>query len=442
MNNPHPQDGESGQGLAYVLIISAVLLVFLVALVDVLTRESKWIVRQAKGLDLLHAADAAIDRGLYALQRGGNWDGIPSGSVIGYDQNKVYSDSPGMLYTIKIQEGNWTPGYMMGDKASERTITAFVTYTPTGEHKKVQAVVIKSTLNSALFSGGGIQVKGSADINWGPVVSYASGPNTIVDPANADDHPVYMSRGGIVAKGLTPCLGDGIPTVGVCYLEYASVESLGTTPFVDLDQLRFEADQQKTLVNPTTLGKACVDVGPAGGPMPGTAGAESVIFYDTCDGKNYYPPPTGSNLCKGACTAINNGADVKFTGGCGQGKLIVLGDLTTAGNGSCEDGVLLPPPADCNKYDKDGDTCPPYNVYTNNEFWDGFIYVAGNLNSNGVKMIYGTIYANNSAGVSGTFKIFYKPDNNALASLGKTCFIELWMERAPKAGDVFPVSLP
>jgi len=440
MNRFHPREGESGQGLVYVLIISSVLLVFLIALVDILKRESKWIVKQDKGLSLLHAADGAVDRGLYAIQRSGNWDGIPSGAVSGYDGKAVYQDSPAMLYTIKIQEGNWTPGYMIGDKDTERTITVFVTNTMTGEHKKVQAVVIKSTLNSALFSGGGIAIGGNSEIHWGPVVSYMSGPNTIVNPSHGDDHPVFMSRGEIIVPGLTNCLS---PLAGVCYLEKATPLELADPPPVDFAGWRQTAVNQSAsgtthYFDPAVLGTACTKVGPSGGPPAGAYGLDNVFFYDTCDHQDYVPPATGSRLCEVTCNSINNGAKVQFNGGCGQGTLVVLGDLTLKGMGDCGPNILLAPPPDCNTYDKDGNTCPPNQVRVDKLFWDGFLYVAGKLISTGTKDIYGSIYANNTADVGGTFTVWYKAKNNALSALGKSIFMKVWMERAPKLGDVFP----
>src|SRR5690349_10661956 len=94
--------GEDGQGLAFVLVTGAVLLVFLIALVDLLWNEMKFLVKTQRRSVMMIAADGAVDRGIYALQKSGNWDGIPQGAVGGYNYSgtptadTVYSDQPGV----------------------------------------------------------------------------------------------------------------------------------------------------------------------------------------------------------------------------------------------------------------------------------------------------------------------------------------------------------
>src|SRR6185436_11620814 len=100
---------EEGSGLAYVIVIGVVLLVFLIALVDVLTKEMRFLVGVSRRSQLVHGGDAGIDRALFALQKGGNWDDIINHTVSGYEQDVTYTDIPGMRYTIRVREGNWTP---------------------------------------------------------------------------------------------------------------------------------------------------------------------------------------------------------------------------------------------------------------------------------------------------------------------------------------------
>jgi len=433
---------ESGQGLVYVLVIGAVLLMFVVALVDVLTKEMKWIVGAQKRSVLLHAADGAVDRAIYALQIGGNWDGIPDGSVTGYNQDVTYTDVPGVKYTIKVQEGNWTPGVQMGDPDMERTVTVFLSNTKTGERKKIQAVLLQTTLNSALFSGGQVLIGGSSEVHWGPVVSYSTASDSIEDPANWEDHPIYISKGGITfdkgASATSLGLDCADPIVGVCVNEYDT--ELGPTPPVDIDYMRTRAQEQNSSApfhyyGPTST--PMIECGTMNDPaLPSVMDKASYVFFDTLDGKNY--DPDTDSICKGSYGGGNDrGCDIKFTGGCGQGFLVILGDLDLKGTGC--GSVLMIAPADCvGKLEADPADCD--DTPTTSMFWEGDVYIANTLRSGGTQTIYGSVFIGDlgAANITGNFSIYFKTGGVALGTLGKKVFTKLWLDRAPKADDVFP----
>ncbi len=308
-----------------------------------------------------------------------------------------------------------------------------------GEKKKLQVVLIQSTLNSALFSGGQTYVGGSSEIHWGPVVSYSTASDAIPDPSDWEDFPVYMAKGGILL-GKTPASAQGKnctdPIVGKCVCEYCA--SLGSQPVVPISTLRSRALGQNSdglhykgpSTSPSTF--ICKAVSPA---LPALMDDKTVVFYDTADG-HAYDPETDS-VCKGSYSGGNDrGADIQFTGGCGKGTLIVLGDLTLAGNGSCP-SITMKAPANCiGKLEADAAKC--VDKSSNKLFWDGFVFIGNDLKSTGTQQIYGSMYAYDTSGVSGNFSIYYRSDNENLGYLGKSLMVKLWLERAPKPEDVFP----
>lgn len=410
MNMFFNRRGEQGQGLPYILVVSAVLLMLLIALVDLVVREMKAGVMVSKKNLLLHAADAAVDRSINALQVGNNWKEIPKLMVPGYNVDAIYTEVPGVIYRLKIQEGNWTPGFQIGDADAERTITVFATQTATGDRKKIMAVVMQSTVGSALFSNGQIAIGGSADIQWGPVVSYSTASDSIPTPMN---HPAYYSAGGI--GGALPNCSD--PIAGVCVKENAT--DLGSPPVFPLDEMRSIAKGQGTYQGG---GGSCYTVNET---ILGNKDDDTVVFWDTCDATNYNP--LTDSKCAG-CTATAHGVDVKLTGSWGgKGTLVVMGHLETAGT-NAQPVTMIPPPDCTPKYGTATD-CNNGLPKTDTAMWDGLIYVAGSLSSVGTKLIYGSIYAFDTAGVGGNFSLYFKAVNKGNAFLGKTVLTKLWLER-------------
>ncbi len=431
VNKRRNGNGESGQGIAYVLVICAALLVFVIAIVDVIRNESRFIVKQTRAQRFIHAEDGAADRAMYALLKGGNWDALPSGAVTGYQQDAVYTDVQGMKYTLKVQEGNWTPGYMIGDQDAERTITVFATMSPTGEHKKLQVVVIKSTLASALFSGGVISIGGNVTVHWGPVVSYAT-IDDCIPMASIPTTAIYLAKGGItiggcMAENCSPPLDSSDPQASLSVDSHST--SIGTEPVVPLDLYKQAAMQQNQDSSSSLFYIADGTCQPTFAiPSPIGKPEDMVVFYDTTDTLKW-----DSGICGGG----GNGVDVKKTGNkFGTGKLIVMGDLDVKGTG--QGSPMMYPPVDCQ---------PRYAPVSANDcvafadgqiFWDGFVYIANELKGAGNVKVYGTLYAKSTANLTGHVTIWYKSTNNQLGELGKTVNIKLWKPRPPQAGDVFP----
>lgn len=427
---------ESGQGIAYVLVLTAALLVFLIAMVDMLWNESRLLNRQRRERELFHELDAVADRALYALLKEGNWDALTQGAVPGYNADVDHTDIKGIRYRLKVQEGNWTPynpatGAVeatwtpSGDTKTERTVTIWATSTPSGDRKKLQVVYIKSTLNSALFSGGQIFVKGSADIYWGPAVSYATISDAIpLTGGSLPDHPVYLAKGGITMDGVP--IGDpslqmdsSNPKAGVYADEYSN--SIGNEPVIPLELLRATAMENEL---PPETGDYYVYNGVASPDfvIPKSMAAGKVLFYETEDGMKW----------DGLDAASGNGVYVKKKGNiCGSGTLVIMGDLEVVGTGSC-DRYMIPPPDCYDRFDKTLAHCAN-PTHEPKIFWDGFMFVANELRGAGDVMVYGSIYAKSTANLNGSLKIWYKSVDNSLGTLGKTISVKLWMPRTPFA---------
>lgn len=418
------QGGERGQGLGYILITSAVLLILLVALVDLVVREMRASVMTAKKNIVLHAADAGVDRAINALQVANNWKDIPKGLVPGYNGDRSYTEVAGVVYRLKIQEGNWTPGVQMGDVDAERTITVFATQTITGDRKKIMAVVLQSTVGSALFSAGTVAIGGSAKIHWGPVVSYSSDPNSIPSPKQ---FPIYISAGGI-GGALPPCNGAE-PLYNTCVDEYST--SLGSPPAFPLEDMRYIAKGQSTYQGGNNK---CYSPDET---ILGNKDDNTVVFWDSCDGLDYHPEK-GDTICPGGSwTPTAHGIEKHITGGSwgGKGTLIIMGNLKNTGGDN--QPVSMIAPKDCvGKY---GDTaeCADNNGagLVSDAMWDGLIYIAGALASTGGKTVYGSMYAYDTASVFGNFQVYFKTNNKGNAFMGKSVLTKLWMERAPSASD-------
>lgn len=433
--------GEQGSGVAYALVIGAVLLVFLVAIVDLLTKEMKWIGGTRRRAEALFAADAALDRALYVLQKGSNWDAVP---IPGFNNDMVFSDTPNIRYKIRIQEGNWTPytpalgaeaDYAPANVKTERTMTILATYSPTGERRKVQGIAIKTTMNSALYTEGVLALGGSSDIYWGPVVSYETGPNAIVltggPGCQVPSHPIYIAKGGIRlnGKGAGPpdCPGteSDSPYAGVT-VDADAVDKLGALPDPQIDLWKSIAqttDSKYPQVNRRHYfsGQASWSFDDStSAPWPQGMKEGECIFFDTVDGKAY----SGANK-----------TEVTFKGGstCGFGTMVVMGDLQMKGNGGCPTtNATLP--QDCPKY---GGPCSPDPYPLSGHFWDGYIWVEGTLNAKGTQSIYGTAGAKGGLG-SGNFAIWFKSGNQNLGVLGQSVLVKYWRERAPESWDPFP----
>lgn len=440
--------GESGQGLPYVLVVGVVLLVLLIAIVEGIVTEMRWLVGSQKRARVFQAADAGVDRGLYALLRPAAWEGLP---ILYYNADRVYTDIPGIKYTIKIQEGNWTPySPAMGPETSytpinvktERTITVFASYTVTGERRKIQAIAAKSVLNSALYTEGVLSLGGSADIYWGPVVSYQSGPGSIDltgQPAcQVPARPIYISCGGITLGG-----SDAASVCGVSENNnaYAGLKvDAGNPAWCDPppQQYTYWSDRAKAWDIKGTAGpapKRYYFTGQANWAFTGfpntksgewpnymiDAGLDSTcVFFDVPDATAPYA--VGSNE-----------VTMKATGGCcGSGVLFVMGNLDMQGSGNCNN-ISAIPPTDCAKM---GGPCTnPTTI--KGAFWEGYIWVENTIYANGTKLVYGTVGARNGIG-SGNFEIWFKSNNKTLAALGETVTIKYWRERKPENWDVFP----
>lgn len=457
--------GESGQGLGFLLVASAILLILLVALVDVIRHEMRWIVGSQRRSKLLYGADAALEKAVYQLQRGANWDALP---LTDYNDDFTHTDVPGVKYTIKIQEGNWTPyadlvtaGIISseadytpcGNRRTERTVTILVSYTTTGERKKVQGIVLKSGLNSAMYSEGVLAIGGSAEVYWGPVVSYDAVNGMAVDKScKLPTHPIFVSRGPIYLAGgktIVDCgyADDPDPYAGVSGNQYASDTELGDAPDVPIDDYRQEAktlDGDPDWTDPKGVykyhnavpGKTSWSFTSMTDPAwpAKTVFGETTVFFDTddglpCNGTDGSCIPTKS---KGTCT---NCVTVKFTGGknCGAGTFVIMGDLEMGGTGVCS--WKAQPPSDCAKL---GGPCTPSPYPITGGWWEGDIWVAGRLDGAGDKKVYGTVGVGDAASGTGGVEIWFKSGSATLGKLGQSMGVKYWRERKPEAWDVFP----
>ncbi|HJT24137.1 MAG TPA: hypothetical protein VJ873_06140 [bacterium] len=226
-----------GQVLGTALIMGAVILIFALAMVSMLSTNIKLSQKVNSGNYTTLGADAAIAKGIEALKQGNNW-GVVSAStvtpvftpIVGYKADIVYTDIPHTEYVVQINPGNLINP--PGDINYERTIsvemytlpvtvaqpsTQPTPWTQSGgsvpsaysNHRVLQAVVKRGTFNSAIDAGGAFASNGNFTVYWGNVYDYYQDPTcTGAPPCTAVT---------TISMGNNQTLGPGYPAFHTQY---------------------------------------------------------------------------------------------------------------------------------------------------------------------------------------------------------------------------------
>ncbi|MEK6646199.1 MAG: hypothetical protein AABY84_05970 [Candidatus Firestonebacteria bacterium] len=470
-------NSEKGQVTVMILIASVVLVVLIGTIAMLMKQENKWMVKSKKSTVALHIADAAIDRVIYKLQIGNNWDNITN--LIGYRNDVTYSDISGGTYVVNVIIGDATnqdsdddgieddededddddgieddiddddDGDGIedddddGDEEDEdeddedeegefenrRTVIITSTATGTGERRKLQAVLSKTTLNRGLSSGGQALLGGSSDVYWGPIISYSiADPSINVGTNSVKDHPEWYAMGHIHKQ-------SGAEITTASYSNYhPNTPSSSMPAVVNLDFNYFKAVAKSTNTyfasDVTHSTSQIADHSPPAAAVhnanqthypPIAADFTSlatqytqdiVIFVDTTDKLAY----NGTNGC----------GTVTMQGNYNHGTLIVMGDLDFGGNGTGSLSVPIPSTAE----GQGGPDEPnPYTI--NFAIFKGLIYVADDFTATGTPAVFGCMIVGDSPNNTGNVKIYYDENLNINGTGLKTISVSSWRELVP-----------
>lgn len=155
--------GVEGQVLVGVLILSICLAILVTAMVSWVQHESRTSVKHKKSTAAFHLAEAAVDRGRWKLQETNTyWTITSTGGVIsGYNFDKAYTDVGGGKYAIKISSDP--------TNSERRIIEGTGRDDSTAEVRRIRAVFERQNLDSAIWSGGEVDLDGNSEVHWGPV---------------------------------------------------------------------------------------------------------------------------------------------------------------------------------------------------------------------------------------------------------------------------------
>jgi hypothetical protein len=149
-----------------VLVIGVVAMAFIAAVVYKNMVTSKASVASSKSISAYEIANAAIQKGIWALNlNSDNWNTVgTAGTLTGYDGTTTFTDIPGGSYKLLVTSG---PG------ADDRTITAYAKdNSATPEYRGLKVVLTKGSTQFGPLMGHKIHLKKRAKIHWGPIYGY------------------------------------------------------------------------------------------------------------------------------------------------------------------------------------------------------------------------------------------------------------------------------
>lgn len=226
-----PKDSK-GFALVGVIVLSLCLLILTGALVQWAQQESKVSVKHQKSTLAFHLAEAAIDRGRWKLQESNTiWDSSGLGTVIdNYDFDKAYADIAGGQYAIRITSDP--------SNSDRRIIEGVGRDSSTKEVRRIYAIAERQTLDSAIWSGGEVELKKNSEVHWGPVKSQTE---IELEQSQADARfPRMYSRGKIERIDEDPAPAN---TDNTQYWAYFDVPP---RPLIDFNALKSSAQANGT----------------------------------------------------------------------------------------------------------------------------------------------------------------------------------------------------
>jgi len=223
---------SEGFALVGVILLSVCLLILTGALVQWIRQESRVSVKQQKSTLAFHLAEAAIDRGRWKLQESNSiWDQTGQGTPLtNYNFDKAYKDIVGGQYAIRITS--------VSNNSDQRIIEGVGRDSSTKEVRRIYAIAERQTLDSAIWSGGEVELKKNSEVHWGPIKSQT---DIELEQSQADaGFPRMYSRGKIelIDENSNPPNTDNV--------QYWAFFDVPPRPLIDFNALKSSAQANGT----------------------------------------------------------------------------------------------------------------------------------------------------------------------------------------------------
>lgn len=227
--------GEQGQAMmATVAAISIIALIFISAVVYQSMLRSKSSVNSSKGITAYEIANAAIQKGEWALyQQTSNWTLVEGGGVIpGYDGNAIFTDVPGGQYKVLIAAASGVNSIMIKAFAKDNS--------PTPQYAGLEVVLSKPTSPFGALMAYKIHLTRRTNVHWGPIYAYSS--------IHLEDHadlyyPQIFSMGKITPLDTSPTPPN---TDGKQWWAFDATPGVPTWPNIDFAYYKALAQQEGT----------------------------------------------------------------------------------------------------------------------------------------------------------------------------------------------------
>ncbi len=414
--------GEEGFILVGVIALSIALIILVTAMTVWVRNEAHISAKQGQSTTAFHLAEAAVDRGRWKLQETDAYWTIPStgGVITGYNFDTVYTDVPGGQYTIYISSDP--------ENSKRRVVKGIGRDTNGRQTRFVRVIFERASLDSAIMSGGSVDVGGNSVVNWGPVKSQSN----IVYGNNPPRYPRLYARGYITDD--PPYCGSSACAAKTDNVQYWAYYDVPARPTIQTEV------------------------------MLASAIANGTRFTTDQNWNNAYPG--------GSCTGCPAGVEAKLDDNLIwyfdedlslgtsfiTGTLIIMGTLTMTGSGNGE--AVVTPPSDAkyeykyfdtsaaNEWYGDAGGGPPSSVSNSFSFVTsgatpalsagikegisirGFIYAKLEYGCSGSPLILGMIVVDrDEVANSGSTRVFYSTEATANVTVGVATLSQVeWKE--------------
>ena len=390
---------EKGSALIISLVITAVIAMLLTAFSTFIVREFAATTRTEDGMLALQIAEAGVNRAVWKLQQGTNWDNwTPDGDG---DPNDAITDTFSELegtYAIKVET-------VTGDTSNlKRIVTVTGTYNNSSRGVEVKVIkIIDIVFNHGLYSKGDSDVSSNPNFNWSDIYSEGamSFQNETKIPAEgtvdfysmADFYIGDPSGGDVVVYADHTNLHPNETTFPARpELDYETFKSLSKsmdTGYYFRPQMSSGSWTGNFIDNGGTV---ITDIGAAMEAARAADGDDALIFIDTTDGQpfTYTDSDSDGKFDEGE---TNNGVSIQISGNTyTQGTVIINGSISFNGTGSGDLQDVV---------DDQGNTVDLDKVTHN-----GIMYVEGSFSGGGTVTMYGAITAGCYSG-NGTPNVYY-----------------------------------
>lgn len=418
--------GEEGFILVAVIALSVALLILVTAMTVWVRNESHISAKQGQSTTAFHLAEAAVDRGRWKLQEADAYWTIPStgGVIKGYNFDTVYTDVPGGKYAIYISSDP--------ENSKRRVVKGVGRETKGNQTRYVRVIFERASLDSAIMSGGTVDVGGNSVVNWGPVKAQTN----IKYGNNPPRYPRLYARGYITDD--PPYCGSSSCANKTDNVQYWAYYDVPARPTIQTDVMLASAIANGTHF---TSNQSWNNAYPGG----------------SCTG---CPAGVSAKLDKNLIWYFDNNLDLGTT--FITGTLIVMGTLNLGASGNGE--AVVTPPADAKYEYKQFDTAaanewygdagggPPSDVSSSFSFVTsgatpalsagikqgisirGFIYSKLEYSCAGSPLILGMIVVDrDEVGNTGNTMVFYSTEAATNVSVGVATLSQVEWKELPGA---------